>query len=264
MIVYTDLDGTMLGPGGTFFRSPAGQVTLEPARALTDLLDAGHTLVLVSGRTRAQLMEAQLIFGADGYIGEVGALVGWDRGRQVAELPGEGPPADDALVESLLEAFPGRLEFHDPWHIGHEIDVMLRGNVAPEESARWLARQGSSHLELRDNGVLPVGRPTGLAPEAVPVHVYHLLPRGISKRHAVAWDLQRRGLGAADAVAIGDSNSDLEMAAVVDRFFLVANGAPHVQHQLEPNVTVTAGAQGLGWSEAVRTVLDGVPPYDRR
>lgn len=255
MIVYSDLDGTMVGPGGNFFRGPDGALTLEPAHALAALLDAGHPLVLVSGRTRAQLIEAVMIFGADGYIAELGALVGWDRNRAGADLTGAGPPADPALVDALIAAFPGRLEFHDPWHLGHEIDVMLRGNVAPAAVRAWLDAHQAAHLDLWDNGGLPPRRPTGLDPTAAPVHVYHLLPRGVSKAAAVRWDLRRRGLRREDAIAIGDSASDLLMATEVDRCYLVANGAAHAPKALPANVTVTAGAQGLGWAEAIRAAL---------
>jgi hydroxymethylpyrimidine pyrophosphatase-like HAD family hydrolase len=252
VIVYTDLDGTMLGPRGSFFRAPDHSITLEPATTLTDFLTAGNELVLVSGRTRAQLVEAAAIFGAHGYVAELGSLVGWNGPWECEALPGLGPAAGDDLVEELLADFAGRLEFHEPWHLGHEVDVMLRGNVPPAESRAWLDAHGVAHLDLRDNGVLPIARCTGLAESTMPVHVYHLLPKGISKGFAVAWDLTRRGLDPAEAVAIGDSTSDLEMAAHVGRFFLVANGAEHVAQPLPPNVTVTKGTQGLGWAEAIR------------
>lgn len=258
MIVYSDLDGTMVGPRGCFFRAADRSVTLEPARALADFLDAAGTLVLVSGRTRAQLQEATLILGADGFIAELGALVAWDCGRHVETLPAAGP-APDELVEALLAHFAGRLEYHAPWHLGHEVDVMLRGAVSTADVREWLQDRGFDHLELRDNGVLPPRRETGLAVDG-PLHVYHLLPAEVSKGAAVAWDLARRGLGPDDAVAVGDSVSDLTMAAYVSRFFLVANGAEHLratlgaEHvtDLPPNVTVTAGPLGAGWAEAVR------------
>ncbi len=248
MIVYSDLDGTMVGPRGCFFRAADRSVTLDPARALASFLDGGHTLVLVSGRTRAQLQEAALIFGADGFIAELGALVAWESGRQVEALPA-GAPATDDLVAALLAEFAGRLEYHAPWHVGHEVDVMLRGSVPDQEVRQWLQHKGFGHLELRDNGVLPPRRPTGLT-VAAPIHVYHLLPAEVSKGAAVAWDLARRGLVEAEAVAVGDSTSDLTMAGAVGRFFLVANGADHVG-PLPSNAVVTAGPLGAGWAEAV-------------
>ena len=39
---------------------------------------------------------------------------------------------------------------------------------------------------------------------------------------AIAWDLERRGIGAADAVAIGDSARDLDLAPAVGRLWITA------------------------------------------
>jgi hydroxymethylpyrimidine pyrophosphatase-like HAD family hydrolase len=89
-----------------------------------------------------------------------------------------------------------------------------------------------------------------------PAHVYHLMSRGISKGLAIAEDLQRRGISAADAVAVGDSLGDLDMASHVGRFFLVSNGAavPSIREAAEalPNVALCSGSLGAGWAEAAR------------
>lgn len=268
-VVYSDLDGTMVGPGGSFFRTEDAALTLEPARALVELHGAGIALVLVSGRTRPQLLEAGRVFGADGFIAELGAVIGWDGGRRCEVLPGEMPPAYEGtpvevmdslgVVTRLLDRYAGRLEYHSPWHLGHEVDVMLRGRVDVAEAESWLADEGLGWLRLRDNGVLPARRSTSLDPAAVPAHVYHLMPAGVSKGRAVAHDLVRRGLGPVDALAIGDSASDLDMAAYVGSLWLTANGARH-EHMREllgvpGNVRVAAGAVGLGWAQAVRSAV---------
>lgn len=268
-VVYSDLDGTMVGPGGSFFRTEDGALTLEPARVLVRLHEAGVPLVLVSGRTRPQLVEACRIFGAAGFVAELGAVLGWDGGRSSEMLAGEmpssyaGTPVEVmnslGVVPDLLERYAGRLEYHSPWHLGHEVDVMLRGLIDVDDAQDWLAARGQPWLRLRDNGVLPAHRPTTLDPGAVPAHVYHLMPAGISKGRAVARDLARRGLSPAEALAVGDSASDLDMAGYVDTLWLCANGArhPHMREPvaLLPNVRVSAGAVGLGWAEAVRCAI---------
>lgn len=257
-VLYTDLDGTMVGPYGNFFAAQDRSPTLMPARALLELHKAGVALVLVSGRTRAQLQEAGLIFGADGFIAELGALVGWDRGRSVQVLPGAMPAsygdrapidvlASLGLPDALFERWPG-LEWHSPWHTGHEADAMLRGDVDVAAVEKWLADEGHGWLRLRDNGVLP-------GPEGR--HIYHLMPDGLSKGGAVGWDLERRGLSSADAVAIGDSASDLGMAPYVGTMWIPANGAESVRPLLEAarasgqDVRVTGEPVGVGWAEAV-------------
>lgn len=269
-IVYTDLDGTMVGPGGCFFRAVDRALTLEPARALVDLHAAGVTLVLVSGRTRPQLVEACRIFGADGYVGELGAVVGWDGGRVHEVLVGDTPAGlpgtpfeaitGSGVVERLLVRHQGFLEYHSPWHLDHEGDVMLRGHVDAAAVEAWLATQGCGWLQLLDNGVLPPPeRPGSLRPEALPAHVYHLMPRGLSKGLAVRRDLGRRGLEPSRALAVGDSASDLSMAPYVGRLWLTANSGqdPRMASLVaaHPNVRVADEAVGIGWVQAVRDAL---------
>ncbi|WP_250286039.1 HAD hydrolase family protein [Frankia sp. CiP1_Cm_nod2] len=259
-VVYTDLDGTMVGPRGCFFRSEDHSVTLDPAHALIDLHRAGIALVLVSGRTRPQLTEAASIFGADGFIAELGAIVGWDHGRSSQILRGAMPETFDRIPEELVTAlvarYPGRLEAHHSWIRGREIDIMLRGNIDVAEADAWLAAEGYAWLTMRDNGI--IARATMPDLDDVP-HVYHLVPDGVSKGAAVAFDLARRGLRPEQAIAIGDSASDLVMAGHVGRMHLVANALHHADLvDLLPgygNVVVEDGTLGAGWVSAVRSVL---------
>jgi phosphoglycolate phosphatase-like HAD superfamily hydrolase len=261
VIVYTDLDGTMLGRAGSFFRTGPGDLTLEPARALLDLHRADAVLVLVSGRTRPQLVEAARILGADGYVGELGAVVGWAHGREHEVLRGALPEAyadrrpldvlrSIGVVQDIFARWPGLLEWHSPWHEDNESNAMLRGRIEVDAVNAWLRDRGLGWLSLRDNGVLPVPEPT---------HVYHLMADGLSKGLGVARDLQRRGLRRDDAVAIGDSASDLDMARYVRRMWVVGNGArqPHMADLMarHDNVVACAADFGLGWAEAVRAAL---------
>jgi hydroxymethylpyrimidine pyrophosphatase-like HAD family hydrolase len=93
---------------------------------------------------------------------------------------------------------------------------------------------------------------------AIP-HVYHLVPDGVGKAEAVAWDLARRGVDPADAIAIGDSASDLTMARSVGRMHLVANALRHPDLPgLLPsydNVVVEKEPLTVGWASAIRTAV---------
>jgi hydroxymethylpyrimidine pyrophosphatase-like HAD family hydrolase len=269
-IIYTDLDGTMVGPRGSFWHTATREPTHSPAAALTEVHRAGVPLVLVSGRTHVQLLEAARIFGADGVIAELGSLVSWSGGRKTHLLTGELPAqhagrppvavmAELQIVDALLAEHPGRLEWHDPWHADHTADALLRGRVDPLAVDAWLAERGAGWLTLKDNGAIPATSRMTLADDPLPPRVYHLMPRGISKGAAIAWDLERRGLSPADAVAIGDSVSDLEMAPAVGQLWVTANGAA-VDGMAEllaavPNAVVTDGAMGEGWAQAVLASL---------
>jgi hydroxymethylpyrimidine pyrophosphatase-like HAD family hydrolase len=269
-IVYTDLDGTMVGPRGSFWHTAHRELTDDPAAALLDLHRARIPLVLVSGRTFEQVIEAARIFAADGAIAELGATVAWDAGRGTHRLRGEMPAefgdrspmsvmAELGIVDALIAEHPGQLEWHAPWHDTHTADALLRGRVDPLAADAWLAERELGWLTLKDNGAIPTTGRMTLDPSPEPVRVYHLMPRGISKGAAIAWDLERRGLSPEDAVAIGDSVSDLEMAPAVDRLWITANGAAvdGMAGLLDavPNVTVTDGAMGEGWAQAVRASL---------
>ncbi len=270
---YSDLDGTMVGPGGCFVRNVDSKLTAEPTLALIELLAAEIDLVLVSGRTREQLLEAARIFGADGYVAEMGAIIGWDAGRQSTLVTGQTPSEfagqlvaqleSIGLVDALFRQFEGRLTYHAPWHLGHETDVMLHGQVDVDEVDQWLADRNFGWLTLDDNGVLPSVTMPGLTGS---IHVYHLIARGISKGRSVALDLERRGLGPEQAVAVGDSLSDLDMASHVKQLFLVANGGaePSIRAAAEklPNVTVCDDSVGLGWAQAARQAVQWAGSVD--
>ncbi|SNR84457.1 HAD family phosphatase [Blastococcus mobilis] len=269
-IVYTDLDGTMVGPRGSFWHTADRELTADPAAALLALHRAGVPLVLVSGRTYEQVVEAARIFAADGAIAELGSTITWDVGRGTHRLTGELPAryagrtpvevmAELGVVEQLIADHPGRLEWHAPWHTTHSTDALLRGRVDPLAVDAWLAERDAGWLTLKDNGAIPATSRMTLAEDALPPRVYHLMPRGISKGAAIAWDRERRGLSPADAVAIGDSVSDLDMAPAVGRLWITANGASAdgMTGLLDavPNATVTRAAMGEGWAQAVLASL---------
>jgi len=263
--VYTDLDGTLLGPGGSIFTSPGGGLTLDPAATLVAGLGAGLEVVPISGRNKWQLLGDVRLLGLDDYIAEAGCLIVRDRMKEEIPVaggfgPGEGSVFDRILssgaLELLAREFPGRIEPHDPWNEDRDFSHVLRGNVN-------LARANSAlttldlPISLIDNGIIHPRSHTLAGVDEI--HAYHLLPAGAGKAGALALDLSLRRATPAEAIAVGDSASDLELASHVEAFFLVANGARDESLAARAarldNVYVTAGEMGLGWAEAVRSVL---------
>ncbi len=259
---YTDLDGTLLGRGGSLFRNAEGAFTLLAARGLEACHRAGAEVVLKSGRRKAQVMEDARLLGQTSYIYEVGCGLVID-GEETL-LTGDLKPVDgktiNALIEEsgapalLLDAYPGRLEHHAPWHLGREISHLFRGLVAEEEANGLLAEHGHGHLRLVDNGAIA---PKASLPhlDGLP-HAYHLIPRVASKAEAVARHMAARGYVREQCVALGDSREDLGVAEVVGRFFLVANALdkePALREAIasKPNVEVTEAGCGEGFYEAV-------------
>lgn len=260
--VYTDLDGTLLGRGGSLFAGPEG-ITREPATAVAALAEAGVDLVLVSGRTRDQVRDAARIIGAAAFIPEVGGLIVYREGgaERVVRLPGLARgtgTAYQAIERSgaagfLLDAYPERLEPHAPWaFLERECSVLFRGFIDLEECRMRLGAAGYGWLDLLDNGIIPEGIARFPSLDVSEVHAYHLLPKGVSKGAAVALDRELRGLDRANCIAVGDSPSDVDMAEHVGALFLVSNADARMPDVANPtNVFVTARPNGLGFADAV-------------
>ncbi len=260
--VYTDLDGTLLGRGASLFRDAEGGFTLLPARALDACHRAGVEVVLKSGRRKAQVMEDARLLGQTAYIYEVGCglVIDGEETFLTGDLrPAEGKTVHQLIEESgaprlLLDTYAGRLEYHSPWHLGREISHLMRGLVDTLEADRLLTEHRHGHLRLVDNGA--IAAKASLPDLEGPPHAYHLIPREASKAGAVARHMRARGYASEHCIAVGDSREDLDVAAVVGRFFLVANAVdkdPELRAAAAEygNVEVTEARNGEGFYEAV-------------
>ena len=262
--VYTDLDGTLLGSGASLFRDAEGAFSMAQARALEACGRAGVEVVIMSGRREPQVAEAARLMGQSSYIYEAGCAFAIE-GETTLMTGDMGPTEEGTIYEQieqrgipkmLFEHFEGRLEYHAPWHHGRVLSHLFRGKVDVAEANALLAERGDDDLRLLDNGA--IGRPMPTVEGRT--HAYHLVPRLVSKAAAVTAHARARGYDPAECIAVGDSVEDLEVAAAVGRFFVVANG-PERDAGLRAalpawdNVTVTEGAMGDGFYEAVVTTL---------
>lgn len=261
--VYTDLDGTLLGRWGSIFRDADGGFSLRQARALEACHRADVEVVIMSGRREPQVMSDSRLIGQTSYIYEAGCAVVVDGERTLLTgewVPDEqGTPAEKMLAagipELLFEAFPGRLEWHRPWHSDRQLSHLFRGKVDVEEANALLAEHGHRDLRFLDNGA--IARPMDGIDVA---HAYHLVPGGASKAKGVAFHMGARGYSPEECIAVGDSAEDLDAASVVGRFFVVANGPernPEMRAAIahHANVTVTEERMGDGFYEAVVRTL---------
>lgn len=251
-VLYTDLDGTLLGPGGSLLHGPDGRPDLRAASALAQAAEAGLLVVPVSGRGATQLRPITRVLGLSDCIAEAGAVVvrggrttlEWGRcPADLAETPHEALQVSGAL-QVALETVPGALHPYEPWCHGRLGGHLLRGLVDVATVNQALADAGLGWAYLVDNG--QAGASNGHD-----AHAYHLLPRGVSKGAAVADDLRARGLVPAQAAAVGDSAEDRTMAAVVGTYFEVANA------RTEPSAQVRRLdlPMGHGFAAAVAEVL---------
>lgn len=263
--VYCDLDGTLLGRGGSLLHDGDGGVSLLGARAVEACHRAGAEFVIYSGRRQAQVSEDARLLGCTAYIFEVGCALVMDGEAEYLTdglVPGD-LTIHDQITESgapalLLERYAGRLEYHAPWHRDREISHLFRGLVDVEEADDVLRAGGLGHLRLVDNGAIHRRSPTLQVEGAA--HAYHLIPAGASKGRAVSRHMQARGYSRQDVIGVGDSREDLETAAVVGTFWLVANALerdPGLREAIaaRDNVRVAEERHGAGVYEAVVTTL---------
>jgi hydroxymethylpyrimidine pyrophosphatase-like HAD family hydrolase len=268
-VLYTDLDGTLLGPGATLLADARGNPWTGTAEAVVALNRAGLTCVVCSGRNRWQLMEVSRLLGWDSYIAEVGCVIVPGRGKPPIYYTGTWGP--DALrdgetpfeaitrvgaLDALVRTFPARIEEHAPWHINREATHVLRGNIPLAEAQAALDTLPLA-VRIVDNGIINPPRHTLRGVEEI--HAYHLIPDGVRKSDAISRDLARRGLTRADALAVGDSATDVEMADAVALGVMVANGLDDARvveaTATRGNVAVTRRERGEGWVELANAWL---------
>jgi phosphoglycolate phosphatase len=265
--LYTDLDGTLLGPGGSLLRAADGRFALDGVRALQACWRAEAEVVLYSGRRQSSVFEDSRMIGSSAYIFELGCGLVID-GELEWLTDGIVPSASEGTIFDqiersgapafLLERYAGRLEYHTPWSIGREVSHLFRGDLDPVEVHEALTGAGYDWLRLVDNGVvhahseqmarLPVTR------------AYHLIPAGASKARAVARHMQNRGYSREDCIAVGDSREDLDVVSVAGAFWLVANALSKdpglgADAAGRPGVRVASESYGAGVYEAVVTTL---------
>jgi phosphoglycolate phosphatase len=272
--LYLDLDSTLLGRGASMLHDGDGNVTIDGVRAVQACLRAGVEVVLMSGRRRVQVFEDARLLGQQSFIYEAGACTvldgeeHWLTGERwnIGQRPGE-PTIAEQIERSgapalLLERYPGRLEYHEPWHVQREVSHLFRGLVDVAEVDRMLAEHGHRDLRLVDNGV--VNRRSDALAELPHVRGYHLVPAGASKAAALALHRRARGYPRSATFAVGDSREDLACATEVDVFWLVANALerdPSIREAVAAhhNVRVTDAGHGPGVYEAVVSTLMGAP-----
>jgi hydroxymethylpyrimidine pyrophosphatase-like HAD family hydrolase len=189
--VVTDLDRTLMGPGG---RATAGA-----RRALREIRAMGFRALLVSGRTYADLHRYAPQFGTwDGLVAEDGAVVEAPMGR----TPFVRGRTTAAVVHRRVAANP---------RLHPELGEIVAS--VPLRERRLLARTLA-------------GLPVALIAN---VDRLMVLPAGVTKRSGVRTALRRLGVAGHGYAAIGDAENDLDLLAYADLSAAVANAIPAVR-----------------------------------
>ena len=247
-VLYVDVDGTLVGPGGNLLWDGSTRTVDALLRAGA----AGLDIVPVSGRGRVQVFELCRLLGLPRGIGELGCV--HVEGREVRSELGDFPYLGRTPVEAMHEegavAFVLQqegLEPHEPWNAGREVTYLLRGHADPGALNAALDAAGFGWCRLVDNGRMRRGGTGGTG-----VSAYHLAPAGTGKAAGVRIDRERHGIDVTEAAYIGDSPADLECASEVGQCWLVANA-----EVTRPWPQRTTGAYGAGVAELIDLLLQG-------
>ncbi len=263
-VIYSDVDGTLLGPGGCLFKDSNHNFTSLPAQAILECHLHNIDVVLVSGRGRHQLHADARLLGFKNWVSELGCQLVYNMGEVVMLNVGDFPVGPDTIWQTikesgapdlLLKKYKGRLEYHYPWSENRECTHVFRGSIDVEEANLLLEDTNFGRLKVLDNGRVR-RKSDDLDPEILDIHAYHLLPKASGKASAVRKDREMRDIPKNMCAAIGDSISDLELAEEVGILFLVRNAvteSPEILDMVKnyPNVFLTKEPMGLGWAEAV-------------
>ena len=260
--LFTDLDGTLLGRGGSVLADGKGRPNLDAVTAVARLNAAGLRVVMTSGRNARQLREGSRLLGWSDFIGELGCVRSYDRGTRAvydtgvwtddATMLGETPYQAIVRVGAValqMGAFPGLIEYHDPWHLAREVTHMLRGRV-DVAAAQALLDTLPLPVTLIDNGIIHPLKHGLICDE---IHAIHLVPTGVSKHGAIAKDLAEHDATRDQAISIGDSATDVDMAGETGLMVCVRNGLDDplliASARGRANVCATHATHGSGWAE---------------
>ncbi len=271
--IYTDLDGTLLAPGGRLLTNADGTPSAKTCDAVAALRCAGVRLIVVTGRSRIQCNEFIRILDADAVIGEMGCTkqerntgnlnIEYDTGDFEFDASRFSTPyeaiAKSGAVEALFDHYKGKLEYNYPRCLNRDVTHAMRGAIDPDEAADFLKSHGFN-LEFEDNGMIFTPSKTALV-DCPQIHGYHVVPAGTSKAKAVHDDMVERGLAPDECASIGDGHGDIRMGMHTGSFVMMVNGLKQERNVAasgalaNPHKFVTGKICNDGWLEFANAVL---------
>jgi HAD superfamily hydrolase (TIGR01484 family) len=227
-VIYTDVDGTFVYNGCLFCHKNG--YTLKNASAIFDLLAADVDIVMASGREKEKLKDTARLLGFKNYIANLGIEIVYNQGEKVITNFGMDVPDRESLklwiketgvVTKIFKKYGNKVKYYKPWSDILKTHHLLIGELDFPEVSDFI---NTEYPEIRiiDNGAVAATE-TFKNP-----HAYHIVPRNVGKKAAVALDKKERSLKTENLIGIGDSMEDVGIADEVAVFFL-----------LDPSVTTT-------------------------
>ena len=238
-ILFLDLDGTLL--------NDAKQITQGNRNALQKALDAGHKVVIATGRAMASAVKQNLQLGLTGpgcyiiaYNG--GMILDSHTGKIIFQkmLPG-----DIALrIMQIAKAQGVHIQTYDaegvvlePWAVDEGLEHYCNSSKLSyrvvEDLAEVLKQDVPKVLsiDLHDRKPMEALSETVMQELGQWVDCYfscaeylEIVPKGVNKGNAIAWMCQKLGVNTADSIACGDADNDLAMIRMAGIGVAMANG----------------------------------------
>lgn len=236
LLVATDLDGTIVPPGGS--------VSPRTVAAFALAERAGARFVLVTGRPPRVMPEIAAAFGNTGTAICANGALAYDLRTGETEPLGLIAPADlVTAAKALRSAIPGiglAVEYGD----GHAADPLYRAAVpaldlamprVPDSElfARPAAKLIGRHFDYTPDQLLALAAPACEGIVAVShsnaTSLIEASALGVSKASAVAALAARHGIGPESVLAFGDMPNDLPLLSWAGQSCAVANAHPEVR-----------------------------------
>ena len=137
--VYCDLDGTLLGAGGSLVHDHDGGVSLLGVRAVEACHRADVELVLFSGRRKAQVAEPARLLGCRAYIYEAGSALVLDGEDRCSSRRAGG--SVQSIAGLMYTETCGTLRSNEDLRYAPGSAILGVASVrVHRDLARWLAR----------------------------------------------------------------------------------------------------------------------------
>jgi len=260
-IAFIDIDGTLL--------NSRGEVPPSATRAIRSARARGHQVVLATGRSPLEIDEQVTAIGFDGAITAAGAYVEYGGVRidttefAAADAQRIARCLDDLGIDRSLQGrggiYPNR---------GHR-ERMLRV-LTERNMLHWLEVSASARMHVTDAGESTFDGVASVVFSSDEPHAYfrvqqalgdqfavvpgtlpglgtgggEIAPPGVNKGRAVMDLIAHLGIAAADAIALGDSDNDVEMLSVVGVGIAMGNSSAAARAAAD-EVTGTVDNDGL-------------------
>ncbi|MEM2896826.1 MAG: phosphoglycolate phosphatase [Candidatus Bathyarchaeia archaeon] len=219
--VATDVDGTLT--------DKEERISCKAIEAIRNLEAKGISVILASGNALCVLKTLKNYLGCSGaLICENGAVVEYE-GR--IKVFGKLDNARSVL-KRLKEKYGDKIveSWSNPYRL---VDLALRRTIEKEKIIEVMS--DFPNLNLLDSG-----------------YAYHILNKEVNKGKALEAVAELMGIGLNEIVAIGDSETDVEMFKAVSYGIAVANSPKSLKAVAKH---VTAKGDGEGFFEASELIL---------